>query len=83
MALTKDDLDSIKLPLSEEDYQMLRREDARSCYEIWQLAPPELREAFNKKEAERSYDIRPKKGCLGGFLNKLMTITEGEVEDYY
>jgi len=53
MALTKEDLDNIKLPLSDEDYKMLREEDARSCYKIWQLASPELREAFDKKEAER------------------------------
>lgn len=53
MALTKEDLDKIKLPLSDEDYQMLRREDAKSCYKIWQLASPELRAAFDKREAER------------------------------
>ncbi len=46
MALTKEDLDKIKLPLSDEDYQMLRREDAKSCYKIWQLASPELRAAL-------------------------------------
>lgn len=63
MALTKEDLDNIKLPLSDEDYQMLRREDAKSCYKIWQLASPELREAFNKREAERVDDNRhPKTG---------------------
>ena len=67
MALTKEDLDNIKLPLSEEDYQMLRREDAKSCYKIWQLASPELREAFNKKEAELVNDNRYPK--TGGFLN--------------
>ena len=30
MALTKEDLDNIKLPLSDEDYRMLRIEDAKS-----------------------------------------------------
>ena len=62
MALSKEDLDKIKLPLSDEDYQMLRREDARTCYKIWQLASPELREAFNKKEAERNYNNNTKGG---------------------
>lgn len=75
MALTKEDLDNIKLPLSDEDYQMLRREDAKSCYKIWQLASPELREAFNKKEAERvDNNRRPK---IGRFLSH----TTGAIAD--
>ena len=80
MALTKEDLDNIKLPLSDEDYQMLRREDARSCYKIWKFASPELREAFNKKEVERTYDIRHKKGCLSHFFPPVLL--KGDVEDY-
>lgn len=88
MALTKEDLDRIKLPLSEEDYQMLRREDARSCYEIWQLASPELREAFNKKEAERVDNYRrPKTGwfskVLPGRIESIARIMrEPEDEDW-
>ena len=58
MALTKEELDNIKLPLSEEDYRMLRLEDARTSYNVWKLASPELRAAFDKKEAERvDYNI--------------------------
>ena len=78
MALTKEDLDKIKLPLSDEDYRMLRREDAKSCYKIWQLASPELREAFNKKEAERKYDIPHKKGCLSRFFPPIFL--QGDIE---
>ena len=60
MALTKEELDSIQLPLSDEDYKMLRREEVRGGYSIWSLASTELREAFDKKEAERKDDIPPK-----------------------
>ena len=78
MALTKEDLDNIKLPLSDEDYEMLRREDARSCYKIWQLASPELREAFNKKEAERvDNNRRPKTELFGNYLTgKILSLAE-------
>lgn len=78
MALTKEDLDNIKLPLSDEDYQMLRREDAKSCYKIWQLASPELREAFNKKEAERvDNNRRPKTELFGNYLTgKILSLAE-------
>ena len=84
MALTKEDLDKIKFPLSDEDYQMLRREDAKSCYKIWQLASPELREAFNKKESERVCDNkRTRKGCFNYFRH-FEKITMGDViVDYW
>ena len=84
MALTKEDLDNIKLPLSKEDYKMLRIEDARNGYKIWSLASPELREAFNKKEAERVYNNkRTRKGCLNCFrLFEKMT-TGLVVDDYW
>ena len=83
MALTKEDLDKIKLPLSDEDYKMLREEDARTCYKVWQLASPELREAFNKKEAERVYDNkRTRKGCFNLFRH-FEKITMGDVIDDY
>ena len=84
MALTKEYLDKIKLPLSDEDYQMLRREDARTGYKIGQLASPELKEAFNKKEAERVYDNKhTRKGCLNCFrLFEKMT-TGLVVDDYW
>ena len=69
MALTKEELDKIKLPLSDEDYRMLREEDARTCYKVWQLASPELREAFDKKEAERvDCNCRQKTGRLWNYL---------------
>ena len=78
MALTKEDLDNIKLPLSDEDYKMLREEDARTCYEVWQLASPELREAFNKKEAERvDNNRRPKTELFGNYLTgKILSLAE-------
>lgn len=84
MALTKEDLDNIKLPLSDEDYRMLREEDARTSYEIWKLASPELREAFDKKEEERICNsYRPPKrrwidlkGRIADFMN------EPEDDDY-
>lgn len=82
MALTKDDLDNIKLPLSDEDYQMLRREDAKSCYKIWQLASPELREAFNKREAERvDSNSHPKTGRFGNYLTGKIRNLMNEPED--
>lgn len=65
MALTKEELDNIKLPLSDKDYWMLREEDARSGYKIWSLASSELREAFDKKEAEL---LNNNKGCLFNWL---------------
>ena len=73
MPLTKEELDNIKLPLSEEDYKMLREEDARSGYKIWRLASPELRVAFDKREAERVDDIPSKR-----FLNH----TTGKIADF-
>ena len=83
MALTKEDLDNIKLPLSEEDYRMLRLEDARTSYNVWKLASPELREAFDKKEAEQIYDNkRNRKGCFNIF-RRFEKITMGEVIDDY
>lgn len=83
MALTKEDLDNIKLPLSEEDYRMLRLEDARTSYNVWKLASPELRAAFDKKEAERAYDNkRTRKGCFNIFRH-FEKITMGDVIDDY
>ena len=78
MALTKEDLDNIELPLSDEDYKMLREEDARTCYKVWQLASPELREAFNKKEAERvDNNRRPKTELFGNYLTgKILSLAE-------
>ena len=75
------------MPLSDKDYKMLREEDARSCYKIWQLASPELREAFNKKEAERVDNRRhPKTGwpskILPGKIESIARIMrEPEDED--
>lgn len=85
MALTKEDLDNIKLPLSEEDYRMLRLEDARTSYNVWKLASPELRAAFDKKEAERVYENkRTRKGCLYNmFLKHFEKMTTGLVIDDY
>ena len=63
MALTKEDLDNIKLPLSDEDYRMLRIEDAKTSYKLWSLASPELREAFDNKEDDNTCtsQLPPKK----------------------
>lgn len=71
MALTKEDLDSIQLPLSDEDYKMLRREEVRTSYQIWSLASSELREAFEKKQAER-VDASPKETWLDRIFRKLI-----------
>ena len=57
---------------------MLREEDARSCYKIWQLASPELREAFDKKEAEQiQVNNQTKKGkriFLRGYVESIARI---------
>ena len=78
MALTKEDLDNIKLPLSEEDYKMLRLEDARTSYNVLKLASPELREAFDNKEAERVDNYRrPKRGLFGIYMTgKILSLAE-------
>ena len=83
MGLTNEDLDNIKLPLSDEDYKMLRKEDARTGYKMWSLASPELREAFDKKEAERVYkkhQIKNGGGRARGAVRYLLDMLN-EIED--
>ncbi len=46
MALTKEDLQQIKLPLSDEDYVRLREEELRTNGEVWKLASKELKDSF-------------------------------------
>lgn len=43
MALTKEDLENIETPLSDENYVMLHDEEVRTSFHVWDLAPEELR----------------------------------------
>ncbi len=47
MALTKEDLLQIKLPLSDKDYVTLREEELRTNGEMWKLASEELRDSYD------------------------------------
>lgn len=44
--LTKEDLQKIKMPLSDDDYVRLREEELRTDGEVWKLASEELRDAY-------------------------------------
>ena len=51
MALSKEDLQKIKLPLSDKDYIMLHEEEKRDRT-IWRRAPRELSDAYDDKVIE-------------------------------
>lgn len=46
MALTKENLQQIKLPLSDNDYVRLRKEELETNGEVWNLASRELRDSY-------------------------------------
>ena len=46
MALTKEDLQKIRLPLSDEMYVRLREEELKTNGEVWKLASRELRDGY-------------------------------------
>lgn len=52
MVLTKEDLQKIKLPLSDEDYVTLREEELKTNGDVWKNVSKELKEAFEDKLIE-------------------------------
>ena len=56
MALSKEDLQRIKLPLSDKDYIMLHEEEKKDI-SIWDRAPKELSDAYDDKMIE-CFDLR-------------------------
>ena len=48
-ALTKENLEAIKRPLSDDDYVLLREEELRTNGEVWKIAPEKLLRAFEEK----------------------------------
>ncbi len=52
MALTKEDLQKIKLPLSDDDYVTLREEELKTNGDVWKNVSKELKEAYEDKLIE-------------------------------
>lgn len=81
MALTKEDLENIRTPLSDKDYVMLHNEEVETSFQVWDLAPKELRIYYLLKFIE-CFDKRyPGNRLLPEEMTWVPPLTE-EFEDY-
>lgn len=81
MGLTKEELESIRTPLSYKDYVMLHNEELNTSYNVWGLAPEELRIYYLLKIIE-CFDKRyPGNRLLPEEMTWVPPLTE-EFKDY-